>query len=353
MKLGLGLYRHMLQDEHLRFARQMGATHIVAHLCDYFNKGPDVSADDQPVGDSGGWGYAKGDMWTVEMLEEIKHKIESHDLIWNGIENFDPLHWDQILFNGPRKDEQIETIKTIVRNVGRVGIPVIGYNFSLTGVTGRIVLNNARGGAQTVGMDGLNALTETPMPNSMAWNMVVAPNATGFREQMTEEQLWANLSWFLTRIVPVAEEAGVILALHPDDPPLQVVRGQPKLVYQPEYYQRVLDIASSRSNGLEFCLGTISEMTHGDIYEVTRQYVSQHRVPYIHLRNVVGKVPYYREVFIDEGQIDVKRIISILRECNFEGVIIPDHSPQVSGPAPWHAGMAFAMGYLTALIKNH
>ena len=76
-------------------------------------------------------------------------------------------------------------------------------------------------------------------------------------------------------------------------------------------------------------------------------------MPYIHLRNVVGKVPHYKEVFIDEGQIDISRIIAILRECNFDGVIVPDHSPQVSGPAPWHAGMAFAMGYLTALLKNH
>ena len=352
MKLGLGLYRHMLNDEYLQFARQMGATHIVAHLCDYFNKSPNQAADDQPVGDSGGWGYAKGEMWTVEMLEEIKYKIEYHDLIWHGIENFDPLHWDQILFDGPRKSEQIETVKTIVRNVGKVGIPVIGYNFSLTGVTGRIVLNSARGGAQTVGMDGLNAATASPLPNSMAWNMVVAPNATGNREHMTEDQLWANLSWFLKEIIPVAEEAGVVLALHPDDPPLPVVRGLPKLVYQPEKYQRVLDVVPSPSNGLEFCLGTISEMTNGDIYDVTRQYVSQQRVPYIHLRNVVGKVPYYKEVFIDEGQIDVSRIIAILRECNFEGVIVPDHSPQVSGPAPWHAGMAFAMGYLTALLKN-
>jgi mannonate dehydratase len=342
----------MLDDEHLRFARQMGATHIIVHLCDYFNQNAKLSSSDQPVGDIGGWGHATGELWTVSMLREIRDKIEAHGLVWYGVENFDPLHWDHILFNGPRKFEQIETLKTLIRNLGEVGIPVMGYNFSLTGVTGRMSFGDARGGAQTVGMDGSNPIIEAPLPNSMAWNMIVDPLAKGFRDPMTEEQLWANLSWFLQEIIPVAEEANVIMALHPDDPPLEVVRGLPKLVNQPEKYQRVIDIHPSRSNALEFCLGTISEMTHGDVYEATRHYVSQDRVAYVHLRNVIGKVPHYKEVFIDEGQIDVKRIIAILKDCEFDGVIIPDHSPQVSCPAPWHAGMAFAMGYITAFLKN-
>ncbi len=353
MKLGFGLYRHMLNDEHLSFAKQMGATHIIVHLCDYFKQNPKYSVNDQPVGDSDGWGIATGEIWTVEMLQGIKSKIESHGLVWYGVENFDPLHWDHILFNGQRKHEQIETVRTLIRNVGEAGIPVMGYNFSLTGVTGRVVSNDARGGAQTVGMNGSNAIIESPLPNRMAWNMVVDPEAQGYRESMSENQLWENLSWFLKEIVPVAEASGVIMALHPDDPPVDQVRGLPKLVNQPEKYQRVIDIIQSPSNALEFCLGTISEMTNGDIYEATRMYVSQNRVPYVHLRNVIGKVPHYREVFIDEGQIDVKRIITILRECQFEGVIIPDHSPQVSCPAPWHAGMAFAMGYISALLKNY
>ena len=352
MKLGFGLYRHMLTDEYLSFARQMGATHLIVHLCDYFNQNSKYSSSDQPIGDVGGWGYATGELWTVEMLQSIKQKIEAHGLTWYAVENFDPLHWDDILFDGPKKLAQIETIKTLIRNLGTVGIPVMGYNFSLTGVTGRVQFDDARGGARTVGMAGSNPIIEAPLPKRMAWNMVVDPLAEGLRPPMSEEQLWANLTWFLQQILPVAEAAGVVMALHPDDPPLEVVRGLPKLVNQPEKYQRVIDIQHSPSNALEFCLGTISEMTHGDIYEVTRQYVTQRRVPYVHLRNVIGKVPHYKEVFIDEGQIDVKRIIAILRECEFDGVIIPDHSPQVSGPAPWHAGMAYAMGYITALLKN-
>jgi len=154
----------------------------------------------------------------------------------------------------------------------------------------------------------------------------------------------------LEELVPVAEKAGVRLAAHPDDPPLDVVRGQPRLVYQPDMYQRLLDLVPSSHNALEFCLGTLSEMTDGDIYEVCERYVKQGQVAYIHFRNVRGKVPDYTETFIDEGQIDMRRIMRILQNCGYEGVVIPDHTPQMSWGAPWHAGMAYAMGYMKALI---
>ncbi|KFA99860.1 MULTISPECIES: mannonate dehydratase [Vibrio] len=352
MKLGFGLYRHMLDDEHLKFAKQLGATHIVVHMCDYFNKQVQFSNNDQPIGDKSGWGLARGDIWTVEELSAVKEKIESHGLCWYAIENFDPKHWDHILFGGSKRAEQIETIKHIIRNVGEIGVPVFGYNFSLTGVTGRVITNDARGGAQTVGMDGSNEILECPLPNSMAWNMVVDPAATGIRPAMTTEQLWENLALFLNEIIPVAESAGVTMAAHPDDPPLEVVRGLPKLVNQPEKYQRLLDLYPSAANALEYCLGTIAEMTNGDVYQATEHYVSLGKVPYIHLRNVTGKVPHYKEVFIDEGDIDIKRIVQILKDNKFEGVLIPDHTPQVSCPAPWHAGMAYAMGYINSLIKE-
>jgi mannonate dehydratase len=186
----------------------------------------------------------------------------------------------------------------------------------------------------------------------MAWNMVVDKNAIGVRPPMTREALWSNHAWFLREVVPVAEAAGVRLALHPDDPPLEEVRGLPKLVTQPDMYQRVIDTVPSRSNALEFCAGTIAEMTTGNVYDAARRYASQDRIAYVHLRNVVGHVPHYREVFIDEGEIDVKRLLAVLRDSGFDGVIIPDHSPQMSGPAPWHAGMAYAMGYLKASLES-
>ena len=126
------------------------------------------------------------------------------------------------------------------------------------------------------------------------------------------------------------------------------MRRQPRLVYQPHMYQRLIDLAPSRSNALELCVGTIAEMSEGDVYEAVDRYSRQGKIAYLHLRNVTGKVPHYRETFIDEGDVDMLRILSILNRNNFDGVIIPDHTPQMTCAAPWHAGMAHTLGFLLA-----
>ena len=352
MKLGFGLYRHMLNPESLAFAKQVGATHVVVHLVDYFNKGGTANPrQDQPVGELAGWGYA-GDpnqLWTVEELQDIKTQVESAGLVWEAIENFDPAHWSDVLLDGPRKKQQLEGLKTIIQRVGEAGIPIIGYNFSIAGVAGRVTGPFARGGALSVGMDGP---VDAPVPNGMVWNMVYDPDAgPGYLPSTTLEQLWKRAEDFLNECLPVAEAAGVKLAAHPDDPPMPTVRSQPRLVYRPELYQRLIDINRSPSNQLECCVGTLAEMTSGDVYKAVDDYSAQGRIAYVHLRNVRGHVPYYRETHIDEGDLDVLRVIQILRKNNFSGVIIPDHAPQLSCDAPWHAGMAFAMGYLRACMK--
>lgn len=181
--------------------------------------------------------------------------------------------------------------------------------------------------------------------------MKINNHSAGYRPETTTEQLWERLTWFLNHIIPVAEEAGVRLAAHPDDPPLEFVRGQPRLVNQPHLYQKLLDIKPSKSNALEFCLGTIAEMSEGNVYEAVQQYASQDAMAYVHFRNVKGKVPHYHETFIDEGDIDMLKVLTILKENNYTGVLIPDHTPQMSCDAPWHAGMAYAMGYMQALLK--
>ena len=129
---------------------------------------------------------------------------------------------------------------------------------------------------------------------------------------------------------------------------LPTMRQQPRLVYQPHMYQRLIDLAPSRSNALELCVGTLAEMTEGNIYEAVDQYSKQGRIAYIHLRNVVGKVPHYRETFIDEGDVDMIRILAILHRNGFDGVLIPDHTPQMTCSAPWHAGMAHTLGFMLA-----
>lgn len=359
MHLGLGLYRHQLNADHYRFARQCGCTHLVIHLVDYFRSGATGSASapqsnktgDQPVGDDSGWGLAgeANRLWTYEELAAIKRDINAAGLELEAIENFDPAHWHDVLLDGPKKQGQLENLKTIIRNVGRAGIPIFGYNFSIAGVAGRIKGPFARGRAEAVGMDGP---FDKPMPRGMAWNMVYDPNASpGVVPSATQQELWQRLSDFLEAITPVAEEAGVTLAAHPDDPPLPTIRAQPRLVYQPRLYQKLIDLKPSPRNALEFCVGSLAEMTEGDIYETVETYARQNKIAYVHLRNVRGNVPSYKETFIDEGDVDILRVLGILKQSGFQGVIIPDHAPQMTCPAPWHAGMAYALGYIRSALQ--
>ncbi|HHY87075.1 MAG TPA: TIM barrel protein [Verrucomicrobia bacterium] len=351
MKLGLGLYRHMLTRENFQFARQAGATHIVAHLVDYFRGGRSNPRDNQPTGDDCGWGLAgePDRLWTTEELTELKRAVEAEGLKLEAIENFDPAHWHDVLLDGPKKRQQLDGIKRIIRSLGEAGIPIMGYNFSIAGVCGRTTGPYARGGAISVGMEGP---VDTPMPNGMVWNMIYDANAPeGTVPPVSTQQLWDRFGEFLDEVVPVAESAGVRLALHPDDPPMPSMRGQPRLVYQPDLYQSVIDRHPGRANCLEFCLGSIAEMTQGDVYEAVDRYSRQNRIAYVHFRNVKGKVPYYRETFVDDGDIDMIRVLRILKRNGYDGVLIPDHTPQMTCAAPWHAGMAYAMGYMKAALQ--
>jgi mannonate dehydratase len=352
MKIGLGLYRHMLTSENFRFARQAGATHLVVHLVDYFKSGAHNPRDNQPTGTEQGWGRA-GDpdkLWTLEELLELRRAVEAEGLKIEAIENFDPAHWHDVLLEGPKRAQHLENVKTIIRRLGQAGIPVMGYNFSIAGVCGRVTGPFARGGATSVGMDGP---LETPMPNGMVWNMVYDPQASpGTVPPISQDELWRRLGGFLEEVLPVAEQAGVRLALHPDDPPMPTMRGQPRLVYQPHLYERVIALKPSPANALEFCLGTLAEMTEGDLYAAVEQYSRQGKLAYVHFRNITGKVPHYRETFVDDGDIDMLRVLRILRKNNFDGVLIPDHTPQMTCDAPWHAGMAYAMGYMRAALQS-
>jgi mannonate dehydratase len=349
MKLGLGLYRHMLTRENFQFARQCGATHIVAHLVDYFKGGH--SKDDQPTGTDRGWGLA-GDpdhLWSLEELVALRKNVEEAGLTLEAIENFDPAHWHDVLLNGPKYESHLENVKTIIRRLGQAGIPIMGYNFSLAGVAGRVTGPFARGGAPSVGMDGM---LDKPMPKGMVWNMVYDEKAPpGDEPAVSVGELWRRVQAFLEAVAPVAEQAGVRLAAHPDDPPTPTLRGQPRLVYQPRLYQKLIDLNPSPANCLEFCIGSLAEMTEGDIYDTVDRYSRQGRLAYVHFRNVHGKVPTYKETFVDDGDVDMLRVVRILKSNGFDGVLIPDHTPQLSCAAPWHAGMAYALGYLRAIFK--
>lgn len=351
MKLGLGLYRHMLDEAHFRFAQQCGCTHLVVHLVDYYTKETGIV----PATDARrnyGTSALHDDIWSVKRLRALVRLAADHGLCIHAIENFSPSDWHDVLLAGPQRDRQLEYLKGLIRNVGACGIPAIGYNFSLAGVWGHQRRNLARGGAESASFDADALDLSAPIPDGQVWNMTYRQDGTGFVPTLTQDELWDRLAYFLRAVLPVAEEAGVDLALHPDDPPLPSLRGTPRLVYRAEFYQRLIDLAPSPRNRLEMCLGTIQEMQGMGVYEAIERYAGQGKISYVHVRNVRGKVPRYDEVFIDEGDIDVPRALALLDRHGFDGVLIPDHTPLMASGAPWHTGMAYALGYLKAALQH-
>jgi mannonate dehydratase len=350
MKIGLGLYRESLTDENFRFAAQAGATHIVAHLANYFSgRTPRLSRGEADTG----WGDCCADeLWTHDEMAGLVRRLDAHGLKLAAIENFSPKFWFDILLDGPKRAEQVAGLKQLVIDAGRAGVPCIGYNFSVAGVWGWSRGPFSRAGAISVGFD-LSAIDpDLPIPDGVLWNMRYRRGrADAPPLSVTGEQIWARLEAFLRELVPVAEAAGVKLAAHPDDPPVDALRGTARLVSQPAKYDRLLDIVDSPSNATELCLGSLQEMREGDIYDTVRRIARRDRIGYIHFRNVRGKVPNYVETFIDDGDIDMAEIVRILRDEGYQGVLIPDHTPELECGAPWHAGMAYAIGYMRALVN--
>jgi mannonate dehydratase len=165
------------------------------------------------------------------------------------------------------------------------------------------------------------------------------------------DEVWARFERFLDAAVPVADAAGVRLCAHPDDPPVPTLRHTARVFTNPAAMQRLLDYVPSPANCLDFCQGTVSEMPDVDVYDTIAQFASQDRIGYVHFRNVIGRTPNYREVFLDEGDVDMLKALRIYAANGYDGVLMPDHTPQMSCTAPWHAGMAFALGYMKAAIR--
>ena len=351
IKVGLGLYRQSLTADNFRFAAQAGATHIVAHLTDYFRgKSPAITRGD----DRDGWGDCSADtLWDYDLLSGLVAEVRSHGLELAALENLSPRFWSDILLDGPDKLAQMEGLKRLIRDAGRAGIPCIGYNFSIAGVWGWTRGPYARGGAMSVGFDAAAIDPDAPIPDGVVWNMRYRQARPGAAPiTVSDAALWDRLSAFLTELVPVAAEAGVRLAAHPDDPPAQTLRGTARLVNDPAKYDRLLGIIDSPANAVELCLGSIQEMPVGDVYDRVRSLTRAGAIGYVHFRNVRGKIPRYVETFIDDGDIDMAEVVRILRDEGYDGVMIPDHTPDLTCAAPWHAGMAYALGYMRALVNN-
>lgn len=316
MQVGLGAM-HEADEERLVFAKQLGIDNIIIHT-------PRLRGD----------GY-----YEYQDLLMLRTRIESFGLKLAAIECIPVSHYDRIMQGAPGRDEQIEKVCKTITNLGRAGIHVLAYHWALTGLAYRTgVTPVGRGGAYVSGYD-----------HHLVENAPVADIGS-----FDDEAEWASLEYFLKAVIPVAEQEGVMLGMHPSDPPVPSIQGVAHIMRSIAAYRRVVELVPSPSNGLEFCQGTVAEMDHtpDEVYEAIR-YFSQHKkIAYVHFRNVSGTVPTFHETFIDDGRIDMLKAMRAYYEGGYEGVFIVDHTPGVIGDTPWgHRGRAYAVGYMKALIK--
>lgn len=353
IRVGMTLSGERLNRDNAKFAQQLGIEDVVVHLGRYRR-----AENPEPYLNGGEPGPILGDcsgeaLWTYDDMKSVVDMLGEYGLKVAAMENFAPNFWSDILLDGPEKMRQMDGLKRLVEDAGRAGIKIIGYNFSIAGVWGWRRLPVGRGGAVTSVFDATSFDAQAPIPDGMVWNMRYRPAvAAGAPVSVSEAELWQRFEWFLKELVPVAEAAGVRLAAHPDDPPMEMLRGTARLVNQPAKYDRLVSLIDSPSNALEFCIGSLQEMTTGDVYQATRNFARAGRIAYVHFRNVKGKVPRYEETFVDNGEVDMAEIVRILRDENFDGVMVPDHVPDVHSNAPWHAGMAYTIGYMRALVGH-
>lgn len=313
-----------LDDETAAFARQLGIGGV------QFNT-PTLPADN---------GY-----WEVDDLVALRRHCEDEGLRLEAVENVPMAFYDKVLTGAAGRDTQLANLQRTIHNVGAAGIPILGYHFMPTFVWRTSILGG-RGGVR------VSAFDEADVPNG---NLVTASQASPFL-QIDLDQMWDNYRVFAQAVFPAAEEAGVRLALHPDDPPVERIGGIARLFIRPERFKTAYQLSGrSPAWGLDLCLGTVSEMIGGAeaVAEMIEYFVPRGRVFYVHFRDVQGTVPSFRECFIGEGNYDPPRVLSRLVELGFDGFLLDDHVPQMDadGPRSYRA-RAHATGYMQALIDT-
>ncbi len=306
--------------EQLSFIRQMGLEYVVL--------------------------WTGGDKASPEYYASRRRLFENHGLKIYGFGNWDVHNQDAIVLNLEHRDAKIEEYKQHLRALGQAGIPYTTYAHMANGIwsTAR---EATRGGADARGFN----LEEADFGHWQGRHYAM-PLSHG--RTYSPEELWDNYHYFVSQVVPVAEDEGVLIGIHPDDPPGVDLAGVPRCLFgSHDGYARAMAMTDSPNLGICFCIGCWLEggerMGKG-VEESIREFGGQGKIFKVHFRNVDAPLPHFVETFVDDGYFDMYRALRVLQEVHFRGVLIPDHIPNMAGDPK--VGTAFSIGYMKALVER-
>ncbi|MGQ9634204.1 MAG: mannonate dehydratase [Bryobacteraceae bacterium] len=277
--------------------------------------------------------------WEEAQLRAILDRHKEVGLtVWNMMISGFP----NTLYGRPGRDQEIENIQKSIRAAGKVGLPVVEYNFYAHRATEGYYEEPGRAGAGMLSFDYDKIKDLPPLPEEGAHS---------------PDEMWANITYFLKAVVPVAEEANVRLALHPNDPPAPVSRGSGQIMASLEGWKRLVDIVPSPYNGITFDCGVTRELGE-DPVEVCRYFGKRDCINHVHFRNVRMKIPRqkYTEVFPDEGEVDMFGLMKELVRQKYPRLIYPEHprgldADREQANSGQYAGWVFNVAYARAMLQ--
>jgi mannonate dehydratase len=314
MRVAVGQF-NTATHEVLTFARQMGCSGVLLNTAN----------------------LPGHDRWEYGDLRRLRMQVESYGLRLEALENVPLRFYEAAMLGWPDRDRAIEGYQATIRNVGQAGIPILGFHWMPNSVWRTSRIAPGRGGALCT-----------------AFSMVEA-NADRLTHDRVygHDEMWRNYEYFLKAVLPVAEQAGVNLALHPDDPPVPSLGGIARLFGSFDGFKRAVEIVPSPNIGLDFCMGCWSEMRAGaGVLEAMEYFASRGKICYVHFRDVQGGADDFQECFLGEGNVDVVEAMRTLKRAGFTGFFIDDHVPHMVDDTGWgHRGRALATGYIQGLLS--
>jgi mannonate dehydratase len=281
---------------------------------------------------------------TLENFVAIKQRVEAVGLkVWN-IPNNDNRNIEEATLNLPGRDAKIKWLKQYIRDTGKAGIGYITYAHMANGIWSSPPETTRAGGTSRA----FHLATAKGY-----WNGKVYEGPLTHGRKYSQEELWDNYTYFIRQIAPVAEEAGVRIGIHPDDPPVPELGGIPRHIFGTfDGYVKALEIANSPNIGVCLCCGTWAEggkYTGKNVYEAVRAFAQMGKLWKIHFRNVTSPIPDFVETYIDNGYTDMPKLMKTLVDVDFRGNLIADHVPTMAGSR--QAVWSYSMGYIRALYS--